>query len=162
MVNQTNHHIISRKIRTSTETIKELNQILCNLHIFSQVLKNFHWNIKGPQFFVLHPLFEEWYEATQAEIDEVAERILMLGVHPKSTLLEYVKKATIHEPSGIVTSEIQMMKKIQEDVQVLIENHKATITAATEYKDEGTIDLIVGHLGVFEKRAWKIKAWMNN
>jgi starvation-inducible DNA-binding protein len=38
-----------------------------------------HWNVKGPQFRSLHLMFEEFYTTLQADIDEVAERLVQLG-----------------------------------------------------------------------------------
>ena len=37
-----------------------------------------HWNVTGPLFYPLHELYQEFYEALSAKIDEVAERKLAL------------------------------------------------------------------------------------
>ena len=43
-------------------------------------LRNFHWNVKGHGFFVLHSKYEELYNDAAEKVDEVAERILQLVV----------------------------------------------------------------------------------
>ena len=54
---------------------KELNALLCDLHVFYQNVRGFHWNVQGQNFFELHLKFEEFYNDLQVKIDEVAERI---------------------------------------------------------------------------------------
>ncbi|MEZ4933822.1 MAG: ferritin-like domain-containing protein [Saprospiraceae bacterium] len=47
--------------KRSTETVKQLNQLLANYHVYYQNLRNFHWNINGENFFDLHVQFEALY-----------------------------------------------------------------------------------------------------
>jgi starvation-inducible DNA-binding protein len=44
--------------------------------------RGFHWNIKGEKFFELHVKFEELYNDLILKIDEIAERVLTLVIHP--------------------------------------------------------------------------------
>ena len=48
------------------------------LDLHSQI-KVAHWNIKGPQFAALHPLFETFAVALATYNDEIAERAVSLG-----------------------------------------------------------------------------------
>ena len=41
--------------------IKELNQYLSDLAVFYRKLQNYHWNVKGSDFFVVHEKLEEYY-----------------------------------------------------------------------------------------------------
>src|SRR6185295_18302392 len=65
---------------TSRATLaRELNACLvAGLDLKSQI-KVAHWNVKGPQFAALHPLFESFAVALAAFNDEVAERAVTLG-----------------------------------------------------------------------------------
>ncbi len=74
---------------------KELNALLCDLHVFYQNVRGFHWNVQGQNFFELHLKFEEFYTDLQLKIDEVAERILTLGGTPLHSMQDYVAGATI-------------------------------------------------------------------
>ena len=66
----------------------ELNTLLADYHMYYQKLRNFHWNILGKNFFDLHEKFESLYTDARVKIDEIAERILTLGFHPVSKLLQ--------------------------------------------------------------------------
>src|SRR5690625_654717 len=86
-------------------TAKELNLLLADYHLYYQKLRNFHWNITGRDFFILHDKFEEMYNDTQVKIDEIAERILTLRFRPVSNYSEYLEKSNLKEASTSLRSE---------------------------------------------------------
>jgi len=59
-----------------------LNDLLSCYRVFYQNTRAFHWNIKGDKFFELHSKYEELYNNLLRKVDEVAERILVLGEIP--------------------------------------------------------------------------------
>ena len=42
--------------------INNLNIYLSDLNVFYRKLQNYHWNIKGKSFFVVHAKPEEYYK----------------------------------------------------------------------------------------------------
>lgn len=42
--------------------INELNEFLADLNVFYRKLQNYHWNIAGKNFFVIHQKLEEYYD----------------------------------------------------------------------------------------------------
>ena len=62
--------------------VLSLQQLLADFQIHYANLRGFHWNIKGHGFFVLHSKFEDLYNGAAEKVDEIAERILMLGGTP--------------------------------------------------------------------------------
>ena len=60
-----------------------MKQLLADYQVFYTNLRGFHWNIKGHGFFVLHGKFEDMYNNAAEKVDELAERILMLGGEPE-------------------------------------------------------------------------------
>ena len=65
-----------------TGVTSALHQLLADFQVHYTNLRGMHWNIKGHGFFVLHEKFESMYDDTAEKIDEIAERILMLGGVP--------------------------------------------------------------------------------
>ena len=86
-LNETNCNKISEK----------LNQLLANYSVFYQNTRGAHWNIKGNDFFTLHPKFEELYNNLVLKIDEIAERILTLGATPNHNYSDYLTLSAIKE-----------------------------------------------------------------
>ncbi|WP_373806479.1 Dps family protein, partial [Bacteroides heparinolyticus] len=79
--------------------VSALNQLLADFQVHYTNLRGMHWNIKGHGFFVLHEKFEEMYDDTAEKVDEIAERLLMLGSTPENKFSEYLKTAKIKEVS---------------------------------------------------------------
>ena len=61
---------------------QSLNELLSDLNIFFRKLQNYHWNIEGMDFFIIHEKLEEYYNEVNISIDEIAEHILILGGEP--------------------------------------------------------------------------------
>ena len=76
-------------------TIEKLNKLLSDYQIHYQNLRGFHWNIKGKSFFTLHSVFEKYYDQAAERVDEIAERILMLGGTPMHTYQDYLDNSSL-------------------------------------------------------------------
>ena len=79
------------------KVVEALQQLLADYQVFYTNLRGFHWNIKGHGFFVLHSKFEDMYNDAAEKVDELAERILMLGGVPVNKFSEYLKVAKVKE-----------------------------------------------------------------
>src|SRR5262245_3530649 len=56
--------------------------------------KQAHWNVKGPTFIALHELVDKVNGRVEAYVDDIAERVVQLGVVAEGTALaEYPAKA---------------------------------------------------------------------
>jgi len=139
-------------------TAKELNLLLADYHLYYQKLRNFHWNITGRDFFILHDKFEEMYNDTQVKIDEIAERILTLRFRPVSNYSEYLEKSSIKE-SATSLSDIEMVETLLNDHKVLLKQLRTTLKKASDANDEGTEDLLTGYIADLEKTSWMLDAW---
>lgn len=141
-----------------SKTIEKLNLLLSGYQVYYQNLRNFHWNVKGENFFDLHAQFEALYTDARVKIDDIAERILTLNHRPISTLSEYLHTSTVEEAKHLMDDH-DMVLTILENHKELIECMRAVISAAEQAKDEGTIDLIGGFLSELEKKSWMLDAW---
>lgn len=136
----------------------ELNLLLAEYHVYYQKLRNFHWNVVGKSFFDLHEKFEEMYGDARLKIDEIAERILTLRYHPVSKLSDYLKLASIKESNSLL-SDLEMVKELLEDHEILTIKMRDIINEADKANDEGTIDLIGAYIRELEKTSWMLNAW---
>jgi len=144
--------------KKTVNTVKELNVLLADYHLYYQKLRNFHWNVIGKNFFDLHVKFEELYEDAKTKVDEIAERILTLRFQPTSNLSEYLETASIKEsPSNISDSE--MIKTLLNDHGILLVQLRKVSEIAEKGGDEGTVDLMGGYIGELEKTSWMLDAW---
>ncbi len=141
-----------------TKTVKELDILLADYHLYYQKLRNFHWNIVGRHFFDLHIKFEDMYEDAKIKVDEIAERILTLRYQPTSNLTDYLKMSGIKESSS-ATKDLDMVKILLEDHGKILKQLRKVKDTAEDGKDEGTMDLMGGYIRQLEKTSWMLDAW---
>jgi starvation-inducible DNA-binding protein len=151
---------LGKDINQFKGTVRQLNYLLANYHVYYQNLRNFHWNVAGENFFDLHDKFEELYEDARVKIDEIAERILTLRHRPVSNFSEYLDMAEVEE-AGRIHQDREMVGRILDDHTTLIRNMRSVIEAADQVNDEGTIDMVGGFLENLEKGSWMLDAWMS-
>ena len=122
-------------------------------------LHNLHWNIEGPAFFQLHSVFEQYYDKVTADLDEVAERILTLGERPAASVKEYIQLASIEELNSKGISADASIEEVKKDFNHMLEQSRSILELAEEAKDQGTVDLMAGFIGYYEKTLWMINAY---
>ena len=69
----------------------KLNKLLANYVVEYHKLQNYHWYIKGKDFFQVHAKLEDIYNGINGAIDELAENILMIGYKPLASLKDFLE-----------------------------------------------------------------------
>ncbi|MBT2215027.1 DNA starvation/stationary phase protection protein [Virgibacillus dakarensis] len=139
--------------------INFLNQLLSNYFVMYVKLHRYHWYVQGRHFFQLHAQFEEMYQATANDLDEIAERILMINGKPLATMSKYLKEATIEEATAD-DKENEIIAQLCHDYeQIIKEIREDGLALAAEQKDEPTNDLLIGLQGKLEKYVWMLQAY---
>jgi starvation-inducible DNA-binding protein len=144
-----------------SKVIDVLNKQLSNWSVLFVKLHNFHWYVKGPQFFTLHTKFQELYEESVLHIDELAERVLALNGKPLAAMGDYLRAATVKEAAGNEAPE-QMVAAIIADYSVMIGELKEGMAAAQEASDETTSDMLLAIHTQLEKHVWMLSAFLKS
>lgn len=137
----------------TAELVNFLNRLLSNYQVHYQKLRNFHWNVKGGDFFDIHEKFEEMYTEAITHIDDIAERIRIFGQHPKSTLKEYLEESEIKEAPHDLSS-YEMVQEIRSDLQKLLSFMMDALSAANDIGDAGTHNMLNTMIKSAEKWHW--------
>jgi starvation-inducible DNA-binding protein len=146
-------------VKDSKALVEKLNELLANYQIYYQNLRNFHWNVTGPNFFELHAKFEELYTAANLGIDSVAERILTLGGRPFSSYAEYIENSDIKEAKEIKEA-MKMVEIIRDNQNALLGLERKTLESANDAGDEGTASLMSDFITEKEKVVWMLSAYL--
>ena len=101
------------------ELIKNLNVFLSDLNVFYRKLQNYHWNVYGKDFFVVHEKLEEYYDEINEQVDEIAEHILMLGGIPLGTMQDYLNNTCIVEAKNERINDCEIYNNIIKDYETL-------------------------------------------
>ncbi|WP_419886204.1 Dps family protein [Paenibacillus sp. B-A-8] len=149
----------SNKINT-TSLEQILNRQVANLNVLYVKIHNFHWYVKGEQFFSLHVKFEDLYNEVTLQMDEVAERLLSIKGSPAATMKEYLELATIQEATGKEDTR-GMVQSLIEDFATISEELTEGIELAEEIKDQPTSDMFIKIRGDLEKHQWMLRSYLS-
>jgi starvation-inducible DNA-binding protein len=131
---------------------------LCDgLDLHSQI-KVAHWNIKGPQFAALHPLFETFAISLAAFNDAIAERAVTLGARALGTARHVAKTSRLPEYPQETTRDMEHVQLLAERIETYLEGLRETRATVEQLADTDTVDLLTGIVSEFEKNAWFLRA----
>jgi starvation-inducible DNA-binding protein len=137
----------------SPALIAALHRRQANALVMYLNYKKYHWNTYGPHFRDLHLLFDEHATATLAELDEFAERTLMIEGKPLSDPSAYLPLATVPLSSGEKSARAAVEEAVEGETRVIAEMH-ADAEEATKQGDIGTADLYTRLVQVHQKQRW--------
>lgn len=140
--------------------IKELNQFLADLNVFYRKLQNYHWNIEGRDFFVIHGKLEEYYDEINKSIDEVAEFILTKNGQPLGTMKDYLEITKITEAKNQKVNSEVVFNELINDFSYLLKNVKAIKKEAEKEDDDATSALMDEFIIDYGKKLWMLNQTM--
>ncbi len=121
-------------------------------------IKVAHWNIKGPLFPSLHPLFETFAVALAAFNDEVAERAVTLGGIARGTARHVAARSTLAEYPADTTRDLEHVALLADRIEAYLAAARETRATAASLGDDESVDLFTRIVQEFEKNAWFLRA----
>lgn len=137
--------------------VEALKTILADQYALYLKTQNYHWNVVGPQFVMLHGLFEEQYRDLAEAIDTTAELIRGLGAKAPASLEGYAQSARIKSGNGEANAQ-QMLQDLLSDQQLIQKNLKAVLEIAAAASDDVVVDFMIQRLTVHRKAAWMLQS----
>ncbi len=147
---------LSEKVR---ERIADgLNDRLADgLDLHSQI-KVAHWNIKGPHFAALHPLFETFAVSLGNHNDAIAERAVTLGALAHGTARHVAEHSSLPEYPPNTVRDLEHVKLLAERIEKYLDGLRETRDVGEAEDDVDTVDLLTGVITEFEKHVWFLRA----
>tara|TARA_R110002049_G_scaffold170139_1_gene336727 strand:+ start:1815 stop:2291 length:477 start_codon:yes stop_codon:yes gene_type:complete len=142
------------------DVTNKLNILLADFQTHYMNLRGLHWNVKGRNFFLLHEKFEELYNNTNEVIDDIAERVLTLGLIPLHTFEDYLEKKTIDIIKNISNGD-DAVRFLLNDLEQLISQERHIIELASDNNDEGTAALMGDLIPEQEKLIWMLNSYLS-
>lgn len=135
--------------------IKKLEVILADTYALYLKTQNYHWHVKGPQFKSLHELFEKQYKELAEAVDEVAERILIMGHKAPATFSALNQLKTIKDGNSEFSAN-DMVTDLAKDHLILVKDLNAALKIAQDSQDEGSVALLGERIAFHEKVHWML------
>ena len=139
------------------DILNNLNTFLSDLNVFYRKLQNYHWNIKGKDFFTIHAKLEEYYNEVNARIDEIAEHILSLDGQPLGTLKDYLETTKIKEAENIKVDSSYILNETIKDYSMLLQDAKNIKGLAETNSESKTSALMDDIIEDYTKKLWMLK-----
>jgi len=150
---------IGIKKENLSKVAQALSGFLADEFLLYLKTRNAHWNIEGSDFHTMHKFFEEQYEQLDGTMDEVAERIRMLGHYAPATMKSYLELTHLTEQSRQKNDSAGFIRELLGDHESIIIRLRENINLfASELNDLGTSDFITGLMETHEKMAWMLRA----
>ncbi len=148
-------HLPEAARRDLSETLNA--RLADGLDLFSQI-KVAHWNIKGPQFPGLHPLFETFAVSLANHNDAIAERAVTLGGKAYGTARRVARSSHLPEYPEETTRDVEHVSLLADRIEAYLAGLRESRAVAERAGDTDTVDLLTGIVTEFEKHAWFLRA----
>ena len=125
------------------ESVENLNQLLADTITLRDLYKKHHWQVAGPTFYQLHLLFDKHADEQSELVDQIAERIQLLGGISLAMAGDIAETTLVpRPPRGREEVPVQISRLLHAHEIILKEAH-AMAKRAADAGDDGTNDLVV-------------------
>jgi starvation-inducible DNA-binding protein len=125
------------------ESVENLNQLLADTITLRDLYKKHHWQVAGPTFYQLHLMFDKHYGEQNELVDQIAERIQLLGGVSLAMAHDVAETTLIpRPPKGREEVPVQLSRLLHAH-EIVLKEARTMARRAAEGGDDGTNDLIV-------------------
>ena len=135
-----------------------LNQQLADTFDLYSQTKQAHWNVKGPQFFQLHELFDKLAADLLPNIDDMAERVTTLGGTALGTAKMSAKTSRLEDYPATVVGGTESLETLIDRYATLAASTREAIESSAKLGDADTSDLFTGISRSLDKSLWFLEA----
>src|SRR5450432_4772443 len=125
------------------EMTEQLNQLLADTMTLRDLYKKSHWQVAGPTFYQLHLLFDKHFDEQVEIVDEIAERIQLLGGVSIAMAADVAETTRIERPPRGREEVPVQISRLLDAHQIIIGHCRELAERATKLGDAGTNDLVV-------------------
>jgi starvation-inducible DNA-binding protein len=136
-------------------SVEALNQILADTLTLRDLYKKHHWQVAGPTFYQLHLLFDKHYQEQAALIDQLAERVQMLGGISVAMAHDVAEMTRIPRPPRGREDVPTQMARLLEAHEIILRAAREAAREAAKNGDDGTNDLLISDVvRTHEMQVW--------
>ncbi|MGN6728170.1 MAG: Dps family protein [Tepidisphaeraceae bacterium] len=129
-----------------TENAESLNQILADVITLRDLYKKHHWQVAGPTFYQLHLLFDKHADELTELIDQIAERVQILGGVAIAMAADVAETTKIERPPRGREEVPVQIDRLLEAHEIILKEARDAADQADDNGDDGTNDLLTSKL----------------
>ena len=128
------------------EMTEQLNLMLADTMTLRDLYKKSHWQVAGPTFYQLHLLFDKHFGEQVELVDEIAERIQLLGGISIAMAHDVAETTRIERPPKGREEVPVQLSRLLDAHQIIIGHCRELAERADQLGDAGTNDLVVSDI----------------
>ena len=125
------------------EMTEQLNLLLANTMTLRDVYKKSHWQVAGPTFYQLHLLFDKHFNEQVGIVDEIAERIQVLGGVALAMAADVAETTRVARPPRGREEVPVQISRLLDAHQIIIGHCRTLARRASALGDDGTNDMVI-------------------
>lgn len=129
--------------KTCAASAENLNQLLADTMTLRDMYKKHHWQVAGHTFYQLHLLFDKHHDEQDELVDEIAERIQLLGGISIAMAADVAETTIIPRPPRGREEVPVQISRLLEAHEIILKEARTMAAQADEAGDDGTNDLLV-------------------
>ena len=134
---------IALDVKTCASSSENLNQLLADTMTLRDMYKKHHWQAAGHTFYQLHLLFDKHHGEQDELVDQIAERIQLLGGISLAMAADVAETTMIPRvPRGREEAPVQI-SRLLEAHEMILKEARTMAKQASDMGDDGTNDLLV-------------------
>ncbi len=132
---------LDEKVRAAS--VENLNQLLSDTMTLRDMYKKHHWQVAGHTFYQLHLLFDKHFDEQAELVDEIAERIQLLGGLSIAMAHDVAETTQIPRPPRGREEVPVQISRLLEAHEIILKESRKYAKEADEAGDDGTNDLLI-------------------
>jgi len=148
---------VTQENRNDHPVVKHLQLQVANAFVLYANYKHYHWQTFGPLFRDLHKMFDKFSSEVLGTIDELAERIRMIGPDIQHVQLKEMQEAANVQSAGAGQSMREMIEEADANLSIVIKDMRDAARAADDHNDPGTVDLFSKTVQIHERHEWFLR-----
>ena len=148
---------VSQENRTDHPVVQHLQRQVADAFVLYANYKHYHWQTFGPLFRDLHLMFDQFAKEVLDTIDDLAERIRMIGPDIENVQLKQMQEAADVHSAVPGQSAREMIEEADANALVMIKDLRDGAKIADESNDPGTVDLFSKVVQIHEKQEWFLR-----
>jgi len=146
---------IGLESKVCEQSARQLNILLADTITLRDMYKKHHWQVSGHTFYQLHLLFDKHAGEQDELVDEIAERIQLLGGIAVAMAHDVAEMTRIPRPPAGREEVPVQISRLLEAHELICKSCRKIAEEADEAGDDGTNDLAVSDvLRTNEMQAW--------
>src|SRR6266436_5567491 len=141
--------------KTCATSTENLNQLLADTITLRDMYKKHHWQVAGHTFYQLHLLFDKHHGEQDELVDDIAERIQLLGGISLAMAADVAETTIIPRPPRGREEVPVQISRLLEAHEIILKEARTMAKQAADAGDDGTNDLLVSNvIRTNELQAW--------